>query len=187
MSLKKKSTGWWKGESKGNIGLFPCSSVEDIVETEQSHTIAIPVVEKPQTISKCKVRFDYEVQQQTDLALIAGQIVNILEKAESGWWKGECNGKIGLFPSNFVEDIVETEQSHTIAIQSPIIPNPVVENPQATSNCRVLYNYEAEQPTDLTLVGGQIVNILEKDESGWWKGECNGKIGLFPSNFVQEM
>ena len=27
--------------------------------------------------------------------------------------------------------------------------------------------------------------VLEKDESGWWKGFSNGRIGLFPCNFVE--
>ena len=24
-----------------------------------------------------------------------------------------------------------------------------------------------------------------KDEEAWWKGECNGKTGVFPSNYVE--
>ena len=33
----------------------------------------------------------------------------------------------------------------------------------------------------------QIVSILDKniEEDGWWKGELNGNIGIFPTNHVQ--
>lgn len=31
--------------------------------------------------------------------------------------------------------------------------------------------------------------MLEKEleDSGWWKGELNGKVGVFPDNFVEIM
>lgn len=27
--------------------------------------------------------------------------------------------------------------------------------------------------------------VLQKDDSGWWQGELNGRVGMFPSNFVE--
>ena len=27
--------------------------------------------------------------------------------------------------------------------------------------------------------------VTGKDEEAWWKGECNGKTGVFPSNYVE--
>ena len=35
---------------------------------------------------------------------------------------------------------------------------------------------------------GDIITILEKDRSGWWKGELNGTVGYFPSvEWVEEI
>ena len=43
-----------------------------------------------------------------------------------------------------------------------------------------------EQSDELTLHVGDVVTIIEKDvNEGWSKGELNGKIGLFPDNFVK--
>ena len=50
----------------------------------------------------------------------------------------------------------------------------------------VEYDYEGEQSDELTLHIGDIVTVLEKDvNEGWSKGELNGKVGLFPDNFVK--
>lgn len=50
---------------------------------------------------------------------------------------------------------------------------------------RVIYDYDATDPIELTLREGEIVSVLNQDPSGWWKGELNGKVGLFPHNFVE--
>ena len=32
---------------------------------------------------------------------------------------------------------------------------------------------------------GATILVTGKDEEAWWKGECNGKTGVFPSNYVE--
>lgn len=33
----------------------------------------------------------------------------------------------------------------------------------------------------------QIVEVLEEEEEGWWKGKIGSREGVFPSNFVEEI
>ena len=50
------------------------------------------------------------------------------------------------------------------------------------------HSYEAKYPNELSFVEGDIITILSKHVSGidsWWEGEANGKIGIFPSSFVE--
>lgn len=51
----------------------------------------------------------------------------------------------------------------------------------------VRYSYVAENEDELTLTEGDTIAVLDKDleDSGWWKGELNGRIGVFPDNFVE--
>ena len=49
---------------------------------------------------------------------------------------------------------------------------------------KVMFSYGPEYPDDLELCEGDIITILNKD-GDWWEGEVNGKVGLFPSNFVE--
>ncbi|XP_075936391.1 SH3 domain-containing kinase-binding protein 1 isoform X3 [Anarhichas minor] len=53
----------------------------------------------------CKVLFPYEGQNEDELSLKEGEIINIISKecADAGWWKGEIGGRQGVFPDNFVK------------------------------------------------------------------------------------
>lgn len=51
----------------------------------------------------------------------------------------------------------------------------------------VKYNYKSQQTDELSLVKGTEIKVLEKSDDGWWKGDLDGKIGWFPSNYVTEL
>ena len=48
--------------------------------------------------------------------------------------------------------------------------------------CIVLFPYNAVNDDELTLEEGQIVAVVSKEveDKGWWKGEVDGKVGVFP-------
>ena len=45
-----------------------------------------------------------------ELLLKKGDVITVLQQNESGWWGGERAGKIGYFPSDFVEIISTTNK-----------------------------------------------------------------------------
>jgi hypothetical protein len=57
---------------------------------------------------------------------------------------------------------------------------------KAKVTARALFNYEAANDEELTLVEHQIVEITKEDDSGWWQGIVNGKEGWFPANYVEK-
>ena len=52
---------------------------------------------------------------------------------------------------------------------------------------RVTFSYNAEDEDELTLKVGDIIENIADWETGWWDGELNGKKGVFPNNFVEEL
>ncbi|XP_075566746.1 neutrophil cytosol factor 2 isoform X2 [Pelecanus crispus] len=48
------------------------------------------------------------------------------------------------------------------------------------------YNYEATEPEDLEFQAGDVILVLSKVNEDWLEGQCHGKIGIFPSAFVQK-
>jgi hypothetical protein len=51
---------------------------------------------------------------------------------------------------------------------------------------RVLFDYKKSADDELTLNVNDIVTILDKhlEDEGWWKGEINGRIGVFPGRIA---
>ena len=50
------------------------------------------------------------------------------------------------------------------------------------------YDFTARVANELTFKEGDIITLIDKDETGMWKGELeDGKIGLFPYNYVTEL
>lgn len=52
---------------------------------------------------------------------------------------------------------------------------------------RVLFPYKGQHEDELSIQEGDIITILSKDveDQGWWKGELNGRVGVFPDNYVK--
>ena len=48
--------------------------------------------------------------------------------------------------------------------------------------CIVLFPYNAVNDDELTLEEGQMVAVVSKEveDKGWWKGEVDGRVGVFP-------
>ncbi|XP_035860833.1 CD2-associated protein isoform X2 [Sander lucioperca] len=67
-----------------------------------------PAASKKPKKRQCKALFDYQPQNEDELELKAGDIIDITEEVEEGWWSGDLNGKSGLFPSNFVKELDAT-------------------------------------------------------------------------------
>ncbi|WVN85407.1 uncharacterized protein L203_100553 [Cryptococcus depauperatus CBS 7841] len=58
----------------------------------------------------------------------------------------------------------------------------------AQGQAQALYDYTSSDGGDLSVQANQVVNIIEKTSADWWTCEDgNGKRGLVPANYVQEL
>ncbi|KAJ3370276.1 hypothetical protein GGF31_004334 [Allomyces arbusculus] len=62
-----------------------------------------------------------------------------------------------------------------------------VEKPEEPQPARVLYDYAPQNADELNLVAGTTVSVLSTDIGvrGWYRGEVDGQIGIFPANHVK--
>lgn len=69
---------------------------------------------------------------------------------------------------------------------TPAPAAPVPQQPQIM-RAQALYDFEPDpsQPGELPLRKGDIVRVLERAYAEWWRGECRGRVGIFPVNWVQ--
>lgn len=67
---------------------------------------------------RCKVIYSYKQNNNDELNLGVGDVIEVLEEVEEGWWRGRLNGDTGVFPSNFVvllESSVSPQSAHRLS------------------------------------------------------------------------
>ncbi|XP_047499178.1 uncharacterized protein LOC125045783 isoform X2 [Penaeus chinensis] len=62
-------------------------------------------LESVPTVGRCKALYDYEANMYDELTIRTGDIINIHDKQPDGWWVGELDSVVGIFPATYVEEI----------------------------------------------------------------------------------
>lgn len=70
-------------------------------------------------------------------------------------------------------------------MESSIKNNSNSENCTNKSQCKALYDFEAQNPGELEFKEGQIIELISQIDENWYEGKINGKIGFFPISYVQ--
>ncbi|KAG9492865.1 hypothetical protein GDO78_001035 [Eleutherodactylus coqui] len=220
---KTGEEGWLEGESDGKRGLFPQIFVKEIPsfflnDNGQRFPRSIRKVNAcPQQKKQrwCRAEYSYSPSKPDELELIAGEVVEVIEEIEDGWWLGKKGNLVGAFPSNFVQEISEPLPDKAIILKKtnkqrpkmmdinfiPTAESTAKQDDKAAVNnikdsssgpvsisefARVMFDYVSTLPDELSLKKGDVVAVISKEteDEGWWRGEVNGKTGLFPDNFV---
>ncbi|XP_069801691.1 intersectin-1 isoform X5 [Dendropsophus ebraccatus] len=178
----KKDGDWWTGTVGDKTGVFPSNYVrlkdsEGMVTAGKTGSLG----KKPEI---AQVIAPYTATGPEQLTLAPGQLILIRKKNPGGWWEGELQARgkkrqIGWFPANYVKLLSPGTNKSTPT--EP--PKPAVLPP----TCQVIgmYDYIAQNDDELAFSKGQVINVLNKEDPDWWKGELNGQVGLFPSNYVK--
>lgn len=141
------------------------------------------------------------------MTLTKGAIISNIKRQSGGWWEGTvaANGTTGMFPDNFVRVLDSDDKSpvvlryyfsHYLHLIDLLHSNRSNCNRFGLSNYRdksesknrrfkAVYSYTQNNNDELTLTVGDIIEFLGEVEEGWWRGKLSGKIGVFPSNFVE--
>uniref|UniRef100_A0A1A7Z722 Intersectin 1 (SH3 domain protein) n=1 Tax=Nothobranchius furzeri TaxID=105023 RepID=A0A1A7Z722_NOTFU len=185
--VTRKEGDWWTGTVGGKTGVFPSnyvkprdSSIESLGPAGKTGSLG----KKPEI---AQVIAAYTATGAEQLTLAPGQLILIRKKNPGGWWEGELQARgkkrqIGWFPANYVK-LLSPSTSKT----TPTEPTPPKLAPASTGLCQVIgmYDYVAQNDDELAFQKGQVITVLNKDDCDWWKGELNGREGLFPSNYVK--
>ncbi|XP_014798434.1 PREDICTED: guanine nucleotide exchange factor VAV2-like [Calidris pugnax] len=70
----------------------------------------------------------------------------------------------------------------------PLLCPLAVFTPRVIGTAVARYNFAARDMRELSLREGDVVKIYSRigGDQGWWKGETNGRVGWFPSTYVEE-
>uniref|UniRef100_A0A8D1NMT4 Vav guanine nucleotide exchange factor 1 n=1 Tax=Sus scrofa TaxID=9823 RepID=A0A8D1NMT4_PIG len=71
----------------------------------ERRAISKPPAGSTKYFGTAKARYDFCARDRSELSLKEGDIIKILnKKGQQGWWRGEIYGRVGWFPSNYVEE-----------------------------------------------------------------------------------
>ncbi|XP_053944767.1 vinexin isoform X2 [Cuculus canorus] len=126
-----------------------------------------------------RLKFDFQAESPKELMLQKGDIVYIHKEVDRNWLEGEHHGRVGIFPSNYVEILPSTEVPKPI--KAPTIQ--VLEYGEALA----LYNFLGELPVELSFRKGERVCLVRRVDQNWYEGRISGtsRQGIFPTTYVQ--
>ncbi|XP_056453037.1 guanine nucleotide exchange factor VAV3-like isoform X2 [Gadus chalcogrammus] len=58
----------------------------------------------PRVVGTAVARYDFSSRDTRELSLAEGDVVKIYFKMSNGWWRGDVDGRVGWFPSTYVEE-----------------------------------------------------------------------------------
>ncbi|KAI2664472.1 Drebrin-like protein [Labeo rohita] len=81
---------------------------------------------------------------------------------------------------------VNREEEDDDEIQTDTVTENGKSSPERLLRVRALYDYQAEDDTELSFEPGDIISDVETIDKAWWRGSSkDGRQGLFPANYVE--
>lgn len=125
------------------------------------------------------VLHDFLAEQVDDLNLTSGEIVYLLEKIDTDWYRGKCRNQTGIFPANYVKVIIDVPDGGNGKRES--VSSYSIKGPR----CVARFEYIGDQKDELSFSEGEIIILKEYVNEEWARGELRDKTGIFPLNFVE--
>lgn len=143
------------------------------------------------------VKFAYTAEREDELSLVKGSRVIVMEKCSDGWWRGSQTGRVGWFPSNYVQEELGGADDRGEGDSSRVYhggsQGTLLANGRAGGRVEVLhlvqtlYPFSSVTEEELNFEKGEVMEVVEKPENDpeWWRCKnSRGMVGLVPKNYV---
>uniref|UniRef100_A0A0L8GU92 SH3 domain-containing protein n=1 Tax=Octopus bimaculoides TaxID=37653 RepID=A0A0L8GU92_OCTBM len=179
---KKSQSGWWEGElqargQKRKMGWFPANYVKLLGSSSARST-----PDHHQGMSPSP-------QLQTMfLQLDALPNANHSESVVGAFTCHRHEGQSGGTGNGHAQMVIFTchlHRSHSSGTGNDLVRMFFcATSTSAIEQVTCMYPYTAQNSDELTFQKDDVINVINKDDPDWWKGDLNGMIGVFPSNYV---
>ncbi|XP_065699052.1 sorbin and SH3 domain-containing protein 1 isoform X38 [Patagioenas fasciata] len=207
---KQIDQNWYEGEHHGRVGIFPRSYIELLPPAEKAQPkkpSPLQVLEYGDAIAK----FNFNGDTQVEMSFRKGERITLIRRVDENWYEGRISGtnRQGIFPVTYVEVLKRPVVKNAIDYPDPpmsLSPNRSVtaspQQPQAQQqgaspdrsqtprdivSYQALYSYTPQNDDELELRDGDIVDVMEKCDDGWFVGTSRRtrQFGTFPGNYVK--
>ncbi|XP_055976862.1 sorbin and SH3 domain-containing protein 1 isoform X24 [Sorex fumeus] len=202
---------WYEGEHHGRVGIFPRTYIELLPPAEKAQPKKLPpvqILEYGEAIAK----FNFNGDTQVEMSFRKGERITLLRQVDENWYEGRIPGtsRQGIFPITYVDVLKRPLVKHPVdyidlpfsspsrsTAASPQQPQAqqrrVTPDRNQTSqdlfSYQALYSYIPQNDDELELRDGDIVDVMEKCDDGWFVGTSRRtrQFGTFPGNYVKPL
>ncbi|XP_045147404.1 sorbin and SH3 domain-containing protein 1 isoform X25 [Echinops telfairi] len=209
---KQIDQNWYEGEHHGRVGIFPRTYIELLPPAEKAQPkklTPVQILEYGEALAK----FNFNGDTQVEMSFRKGERITLLRQVDENWYEGRIPGtsRQGIFPITYVDvikrplvkppmdyiDLPFSSSPSRSATASPQQPQAqqrrVTPDRSQTSqdlfSYQALYSYLPQNADELELRDGDIVDVMEKCDDGWFVGTSRRtrQFGTFPGNYVKPL
>ncbi|XP_037661173.1 sorbin and SH3 domain-containing protein 1 isoform X47 [Choloepus didactylus] len=209
---KQIDQNWYEGEHHGRVGIFPRTYIELLPPAEKAQPkklTPVQILEYGEAVAK----FNFNGDTQVEMSFRKGERITLLRQVDENWYEGRIPGtsRQGIFPITYVDVIKRPlvknpmdyadlpfssspSRSATASPQQPQAQQRRVtpdrsQSSQDLFSYQALYSYIPQNDDELELRDGDIVDVMEKCDDGWFVGTSRRtrQFGTFPGNYVKPL
>ncbi|XP_034083787.1 LOW QUALITY PROTEIN: F-BAR and double SH3 domains protein 2-like [Gymnodraco acuticeps] len=186
---------------------------EDEEEMEDSGEVLDDSSSSPSSTLKnypltCKVLYSYKSSQPDELTIEEQEILEVIDDGDMEDWVKARNrsGLVGYVPEKYLQlpssnsllsmlqalaalDARSHSSSNSTEPETEL-PTGSVNEDSSVSFAKALYDYAGQTEDELSFPEGAIIRILSREtheDDGFWEGEFNGVVGVFPAVLVEDL
>ncbi|XP_048361215.1 SH3 and PX domain-containing protein 2A isoform X3 [Sphaerodactylus townsendi] len=132
---------------------------------------------EPMILEQYVVVSNYEKQENSEISLQAGEIVDVIEKNESGWWFVSTSEEQGWVPATYLESQSGIRDDSEINMSKGGEEEKYV----------TIQSYTSQGKDEIGFEKGVTVEVIQKNLEGWWYIRYLGKEGWAPASYLKKI
>uniref|UniRef100_A0A674E8F7 FCH and double SH3 domains 2 n=1 Tax=Salmo trutta TaxID=8032 RepID=A0A674E8F7_SALTR len=152
----------------------------------------------------CKVLYSYKASQPDELTIEEQEVLEVIDDGDMEDWVKARNqtGQVGYVPEKYLQlpssnsllsmlQALAALDARSHSSSNSTEPE-LLESELPTPVCfaKALYDYAGQTDEELSFPEGAIIRVLSREtheDDGFWEGEFNGAIGVFPAVLVEDL
>lgn len=178
---------WYKAELRGAEGFVPKNYIRVKPHPWYSGRISRQLAEE--TLMKRNHLGAFLIRESESSPGEFSVSVNYGDQVQHFKVLREASGKYFLWEEKFnsLNELVDFYRTTTIAKRRQIFlcdEQPLIK-PSRACFAQAQFDFSAQDPSQLSLRRGDIVEVVEREDPHWWRGRAGGRLGFFPRSYVQ--
>ncbi|KAM5321230.1 SH3 and PX domain-containing protein 2A isoform 2-T2 [Glossophaga mutica] len=159
---------------------------------------------EPMILEQYVVVSNYKKQENSELSLQAGEVVDVIEKNESGWWFVSTSEEQGWVPATYLEaqngtrddsdintsktgEVSKRRKAHLRRLDRRWTLGGMVNRQHSREEKYVTVQpYTSQSKDEIGFEKGVTVEVIRKNLEGWWYIRYLGKEGWAPASYLKK-